>query len=274
MKVGKLAIQKPTFKRLLLLFGTFLVIFLVYVGILLLQNLRELYAYHRLMNLPRHQVNLELIDSAFTHKPHLLNEKDKFGWTAIHWNSVWCRKNVVKVMLKHGVDVNKRTRRGLTPLHLSMRLSYGDRSREFINYLIDNGAGLNNQDKYGWTPLHEAIVEGNKLGVAALVLRGADVNTKNNKGDGSLHVAVLTASIDVIEILVNHDKLNINSKNNNGWTPLHVAAFTGRQDVAEILLENGAEINAKDNSNLTPLQTASINGKERMVQLLSSNGGL
>jgi len=274
MKIGRLEIKKKTFMRLLLCFTAAVVIGGIYQGIRLVQNLREFYAYQCLMTLPRHDINFELVQSAFVRKPEWLVQRDRYGWNVMHWNSVWCRQKVVNMMLKNGADVNIRTRRGLTPLHLATHLDYGEKSRKFIYFLIDNGADVNIQDDKGWTPLHEALVEGNKIGVEALVSKGADVNMKNNKGDSSLHVSIRCSSSDVIQLLLETEQIQINSRNNNGRTPLHFAALTGRKDVAEILLENGAKINIKDNSNLTPLQTASINGNNEMVTFLSNCGGV
>jgi ankyrin repeat protein len=177
-------------------------------------------------------------------------------------------------MLENGADINARTSKGLTPLHLAMRISYEQQSSEFIEFLIVNGAKINIQDDYGWTPLHEAIVRGNQLGVETLVSKGADIGVRNFKGDNALHIAIQCTSYDIIELLVQTNKIQIDTKNNDGWSPLHFAAWTGRGDVVEMLLKNGAEVNIKNNFNHTPLRTANRNGKTEVVELLRGYGGV
>jgi ankyrin repeat protein len=274
MKIGKLEIRKHKLKLLLLFCAAAAIIVLTYLGLNLFHNIREYYTYKYLMTSPRGKINLEILDSAFSHRPEWITKKDQYGWSAMHWSSIWCRKQAVEVMLKHGADINIRTTRGLTPLHLAMRLFYKSKSKKFIEFLIANGAGLNIQDDYGWTPLIEAIVQGNKVGVEVLVSKGADINAKNNKGDNALHIAVQCSSCDIIKILLLNQEAQVNAKNKAGWTPLHFAAHTGRRDVAEILLRNGAEINAKNKFNQTPLRTAYGNGKSKTVELLRSYGGV
>ncbi|MHC5073327.1 MAG: ankyrin repeat domain-containing protein [Planctomycetota bacterium] len=274
MKIGSLEVKKITLKRLLLFLLAILIISGIYPGIRLFQNIREFYAYQCLMTLPRHQVNLDLINSTFSNRPEWITKKDEFGWTVVHWTTVWCRKQVIEVMLENGADINTRTSGGLTPLHLTMRLNYEEKSRELIEFLIDNGAGINIKDDFSWTPLHEAVVRGNKLGVQILVSKGADINMKNERGENALHTAVQCASSDIIKILADTEQVELNAKNNDGWTPLHFAAWSDRRDIAEILLESGAEINPKDNLNHTPLRTANRNGKTEMVELLSGYGGV
>ena len=45
---------------------------------------------------------------------------------------------------------------------------------------------MNEKDKFGFTPLHNAAHEGHKEVVELLILKGADVNAKDNGGNTPL----------------------------------------------------------------------------------------
>lgn len=48
----------------------------------------------------------------------LINARDRNGWTALHWASVYGYKDMVKFLLEAGADVELRTKEGDTPLAL------------------------------------------------------------------------------------------------------------------------------------------------------------
>jgi len=51
---------------------------------------------------------------------------------------------------------------------------------------------------------------------------------------------------------------DINSKDEKGGTPLHGAAFFGQAEVAELLIQKGADINAKNNDGATPMDVLAL----------------
>ena len=57
--------------------------------------------------------------------------------------------------------------------------------------LIDNGSDVNVKDEYGWTPLHSAAIKGDLETVQALLKAGADMTAKDKKGRTSLHSAAI-----------------------------------------------------------------------------------
>ena len=65
---------------------------------------------------------------------------------------------------------------------------------------------------------------------------------------------------------------DINSKDDKGFTPLHWSAKTGGKDVVQFLISRGAEINAVDNSGTTALQMAKDQGHKDVVNVLLANG--
>jgi uncharacterized protein len=70
--------------------------------------------------------------------------------------------NVVQHLIKLGVDVNARDRRGWTPLHYAARTkspaANPSLSTACVRLLIDAGADVNVEDKDGITPVHRSIL--------------------------------------------------------------------------------------------------------------------
>jgi len=58
--------------------------------------------------------------------------------------------------------------------------------------------------------------------------------------------------IDIVEMLLIHGA-NVNAKNNKGVTPLHIAVLLGAVKIAEMLIKYGAYMNARDDEGNTPL---------------------
>ena len=89
--------------------------------------------------------------------------------------------------------------------------------------------------------IHQAAFRGNSEAVKRHLVAGADLNAKNEWGDGES-------------------------------TPLHYAAFNGRKEIAELLIAKGADVNANSDNGETPLGLA-IRGKHTEVaDLLSKHG--
>jgi hypothetical protein len=74
--------------------------------------------------------------------------------------------------------VNERNKYGDTALHSAARGG----NEAVVRLLVDRGADVNAKDKYGQTALYSAACGGNEAVVRLLVDRGADVNSKGNDG--------------------------------------------------------------------------------------------
>ncbi len=153
-----------------------------------------------------------------------------------------------------------------SPLHAAVKR--GDKAE--VAALLAKGADVNSKDKDGSTPLNRASYWGKKDVAELLLAKGADINTRDKNGYTPLHEAARWGYKDVAELLLAKGA-DINAKNKDGWTPLHEAAYRGIKRVVELLLAKGADINAKDGNSETPLHMAARMGRKDVVELLEEH---
>lgn len=112
-----------------------------------------------------------------------LNARNKYGNTALHvaCNSIYSINNeIVKLLLKYPLDINAK---GLDD-YTALLYAIGKRDKNVVKILIDNGADVNIPDKYGKTPLMEAtdMFDGDDTIIKLILEKGADPFQKNNFG--------------------------------------------------------------------------------------------
>lgn len=141
--------------------------------------------------------------------------------------------------------------------------------------------------------------------VVALALRGFDLNSRNEKGEPALIVALREDSLKVASFLLTQRSVQVELRNpqgesplmiaaikghlgparqliqrgaevnKTGWTPLHYAASRTEPDsveMARLLLEHHAYIDAESPNRSTPLMLAAMYGHADLVRLLLEEG--
>ena len=97
----------------------------------------------------------------------------------------------IQRLLELGADIDIQNYKGKTGLHYAAKAGF----LNVINLLIENGATVDAIDNDGETPLFEAIRstikngEKQRAALEALLVKGADPNVKNRKGQTPLQVA-------------------------------------------------------------------------------------
>jgi uncharacterized protein len=114
-----------------------------------------------------------------------------------------------------------------------------------------------------------AIENNDRRAVAALLARGFDPNTPDERGHVGLLLAFRGGSLDVAEALVSHPQLRIDTTNSLGETPLMMAALRGHVDWCRRLLDLGAKL---DRQGWTPLHYAATGPEHRAVELMLDRG--
>jgi ankyrin repeat protein len=199
------------------------------------------------------------------------------GGTALHAASHMGHVQVVRSLLKCGVDVDARGYWDQSPLQLASHEGHID----VVLCLLDHGADANFHDINRRTPLCHAAWRGYPEVVRVLLEHDADVNSQD-KDDGWTPIHGLFCYgrsrggyPQVVRLLLEHGA-NPDTRDNKCRTPLHLASsFSGelsrplRLEIARILLAHGADVDAKDDEGRTPFQDASTEAGGEMALLLS-----
>ena len=130
---------------------------------------------------------------------------------------------------------------------------------------------INEKDIYGNASLHFACQGGHKDVVEFLIIKGADLNVKNNDERIPLHFAAGFGHKEVVSLSISKGA-KINSKDRHGDTPLYFAAFAGHTDIVRLILSKGADLKSKNKFGDTPLHYAAIAGKSNIIELLIEKG--
>ncbi|XP_014227268.1 uncharacterized protein LOC106652688 [Trichogramma pretiosum] len=199
---------------------------------------------------------------------------------------------IIKLLLKYGMDVNLKDNWGRTPLHIAVK-----RARlEEIEFLLLHGADPNIVDDYGNTPLNEVCVNhhitNEYLQVIQYLLRyKVDMNIQNNKGNTPIISLFYKRSeyqlcYEVLKLLLENNA-NISHLNNEGKTVLHVIIQSTKapnffneykSSIAEIyqcmefIIQRGLDINVQDRDGLSLLNEAVSYCNLDLVKFLLNHG--
>lgn len=192
----------------------------------------------------------------------LAQAKDAKGVSAILKATYFGQKEIVKVLLGSGIELN-----------VFEAAATGQTER--VRALIKADASLANAFSLdGFTPLGLAVFFGHLETVEVLLAAGAAVNVASRESMNvtPLHSAAAAKQLAIARVLIAHGA-NVNaSQAESGFTPLHEAALNDDIEFAKLLLEHGAEINAKMKDGKTPLAFALESGKAEMATLLRERG--
>ena len=152
------------------------------------------------------------------------------------------QKSIIKVFLNSKkIDINERDDMGRTGLFYSC----GEGDREIVKLLIEAGADVNLGDNNSITPLHKLFKNGgDKIAdmTELLMENGADPNSKNIDGETPLmllsNIWREEEGIEALEILENYN-VDISITNNKGETALDTALKMKKEKLAQYLMNIG-----------------------------------
>jgi pectate lyase len=145
---------------------------------------------------------------------------------------------------------------------------YRRKARAVDNAIIYSLAGLSKPPK----SLHEVAAEGDIEAVRLMILRGSDINGREDSLlRTALHRAAMEGHKPVVELLLVNGA-RVNPRDSSQSTPLHYSVEKGHRETAELLIAKGADVNAKNNRDLTALWYAKENDHTEIVELLRKHG--
>lgn len=157
---------------------------------------------------------------------------------------------LTKTLIDLGADLNG-SENGNVPLHTAIRRYKEDT----FHLLLMHGADIHKKDSDGYDSIFHAINSDAKWAIEPLFALGANVQTRNLKGQTLLHVATFAEDADMINSLLDRG-VDINANDENGETSLMIAAKLNCPDLAVLLIDRGADIYAKDEKGRTALELA------------------
>jgi ankyrin repeat protein len=129
----------------------------------------------------------------------------------------------------------------MSPLHYAVVMN----ERQIVKILLDAGADVNLVDEWGKTPLHEAAfgtvrVEQPDAEIPLMLIdAGADVNARTDSNNTPLHIAAYAGHNSVAQALLRHGA----DVHAGPVTPLALTGWSSREDdpVAWLLMKHGAK---------------------------------
>jgi ankyrin repeat protein len=138
-----------------------------------------------------------------------------------------------------------------------------------VRNLLNRGFDPNTRDERGQTGLMIALREPSPKVIDVLLSSPqTDINARNVSDESPLMLAAIKGQADLVEKLLARDA----AVNKPGWTPLHYAASSGQLSIMKILLDKYAFIDAQSPNGTTPLMMAAMYGSAESVKLLLDEG--
>lgn len=225
-----------------------------------------------------------------------VNSKGLESNTALHRAAALGDISLVKFLIEHKAEPNLYNRFNKSPLDISKNFkvfsliyNYGGKLNsfenldKFIDWSISEGdleiykyllicKTKSLPNRYSSFDLLAATVQGGKPAFTEyLISKGANLKTRDSRGNTLLHVAALCINDEPFKFLLSKG-MDINSVNNEKNTPLHEAAYYGVPKRVKLIAELGGDINAKNNKGMTALNVMRFD--EDMYFYLIEKGGV
>ncbi|KAJ9642435.1 hypothetical protein H2199_004816 [Coniosporium tulheliwenetii] len=172
-------------------------------------------------------------------------------------------KETIRLLLKHGVNLEVRDADGLTPLFFSAQSGY----ERISGVLLDNGADIKARDDTGSTLLQRVVEEAHIEVVRLLCERKVDLEATDGDGVTALYWATRAQNAEIVRLLVENGA-NVNGTTGEWETPLQMAISDGQEAIARLLLTGAVDRKNKESA----LVHAVSAGAEKFVQMLLEAG--
>lgn len=140
-----------------------------------------------------------VISIILARRPDSVNDYAADGFTPLGLAAFFGHLETVKQLLRAGADPNlpSKNRLGVIPLHSAL----ANGSKEIARVLIEAGSDVNRQSKEGWTPLHYTAHNGDRETSEFLLSKGALKTPVNSLGQTSAVAARTNDHADLAGLL-------------------------------------------------------------------------
>ncbi|CAL8150501.1 unnamed protein product [Prunus armeniaca] len=146
---------------------------------------------------------LDIVNTMLSKNPKMIKEVDALGWTPLHYAAFWGNLEATRLLMQCDSSAA---------------------------YLLDKSGLL--------SALHVAAYVGRAIVLEVMIRCRPDAcDLLNAKGQTILHATVLGGQINVVEFILQTNKLDglINDADKDGNTPLHLAAAYPHLEIVELL---------------------------------------
>lgn len=204
-----------------------------------------------------------------------VNAADEFGYTALMYAAEFKEKEIAKLLVEQGADVNAVNKQGTSVYEIFIHL-YGKNSG-IVEFLVQHGAKTNVHNLF-----IEAIKNNNTDEVLKFINNGANLNHifYIPSEYTPLSMAAKYDSKEVAELLIEHGA-EVNPEPLEYYFPLNAAAEWNAKNVAEVLINHGARLYADDSLDsddyyifeyLRPWDYAIINNSKDVIEVFLNHG--
>lgn len=191
-----------------------------------------------------------------------IDELDDEGLSALHYAAASNNSRMVEILLAHGANPNLLGINEMTALHFAA----SNPGSECISLLMSRMENIYVENSQGLTAMQVAVTQNNPNTLIEM-LKVADKDHQNSRGETLLHTAVSHGQMDILEQLCEMDcdleRATIQKK----WTPLHLATFLNQKKAIGILLDNQANVYALgQDPRASPYALALLFGKNDSIR--------
>ena len=153
------------------------------------------------------------------------------GRSLLHMATYLGHVDVVKRLLKEGMNTSLHDRDGKTPLHVAAAYGYS----QILTLLLQYESHVEHLDYDNNTPLHMSCKFGHNECCRLLIYAGANLNPLNRDGDTPLHSAIRYKHAGCTSILI-HAEASMNIRNSRQELPIELAERLGHRKIVHLLL--------------------------------------
>ncbi|XP_038159723.1 oxysterol-binding protein-related protein 1 isoform X1 [Cyprinodon tularosa] len=185
--------------------------------------------------------------------------KSTLGWTALHLACNSGHRDVVKELLKAGVDVNLQNSMGDTPLHIAACIG----RKEIVLLLLRYDACSSIINATAKIP--KEVTEDDEI---ITMLEAAERREMRQREERLLESAREGDLATLSKLLSAEEAPDVHCKDSLGNTPLHCAAYRGQKHCIIKLLKFGASPNIRNSNNQTARDLAQT---DELKQMMAAN---